>query len=69
MAEKVVVITGESSGIGEATARRLDREGARLVMVPTATANYASTKAALNMLSRIARADLSPRRRSSLPTR
>lgn len=30
--DKVVVITGASSGLGEATARRLARDGARLVM-------------------------------------
>lgn len=30
--DKVVVITGASSGLGEATVRRLAREGARLVL-------------------------------------
>jgi len=30
--DKVVVITGASSGLGEATARRLSREGAKLVL-------------------------------------
>ena len=32
LAEQVVIITGASSGIGEATARRLARGGARLVI-------------------------------------
>ena len=33
MKDKVVVITGASSGIGQATARELARQGARIVMV------------------------------------
>src|SRR5256885_369784 len=40
---KVVVVTGASSGLGEATARRCARDGARVVLAPYAASKHAVT--------------------------
>lgn len=40
LSEKVIVIMGASSGIGEATARLLARKGAKLVIAKTSTRTF-----------------------------
>ena len=54
---KVVVITGGTSGIGMATARRFAEEGATLVITGTSDASVASARQALGPAAQVVRSD------------
>ena len=58
LADKVVIITGASSGIGEAFARRLADEGCRLTLAARSVDKLEALAAELNTESLVAAADM-----------